>query len=458
MLGCRPDGVISRVFVDDAATTSTVAFTPNMPAVRGALRRWEEEGWQLAGFAHSHPAGLTQPSAGDQAYAQRLLAHQQAAELAVPIVQTLPDAGEVALHGHVARPGRGEQAELAGATIEVVGEAVPGQFDRLDGAHDVDWLAGCRLVAVGAGGARQALEDLARSGVGQLVVIDPDVVEPSNLGSQHTRRSELGRSKAAAAAEAIADLNPGVAAAAVPARVQDLGTRQLSMLLTGELPGLPAPRRSLVAIGSDSFAANAYAHRAALHHGLAAVTAATYQQGLAGEVGLVLPGVTAACLRCRAASRYAWFLDGGENPVTSQGAPLWTTTRLNAVLCSVTLAALQYPTEPDERPRSREQQQAAATIDRLAHRAHALVRMAPDAADQLGLRAHPATYAGTAHPDRLVYDDTVWLGFAPKTDCGDCGGVGDLRQLVGQLHPWEVVAADAATQPRPARVATQERP
>jgi adenylyltransferase/sulfurtransferase len=68
------------------------------------------------------------------------------------------------------------------------------------------------VAVVGAGGiGSPAIQYLAAAGVGTLVVIDDDVVDLSNLQRQTLfGEADIGKSKVAAAAEAVGRLNPGV--------------------------------------------------------------------------------------------------------------------------------------------------------------------------------------------------------------------------------------------------------
>lgn len=81
---------------------------------------------------------------------------------------------------------------------------------RLLGPEAVDRLARARVLVVGLGGVGgYTVEMLARSGVGELTLLDADDVAPSNLNRQIIAlRSTLGRPKAALFAERIADINP----------------------------------------------------------------------------------------------------------------------------------------------------------------------------------------------------------------------------------------------------------
>lgn len=74
-------------------------------------------------------------------------------------------------------------------------------FQRLNQSH-------VAVVGLGAVGG-YALEALARTGVGRLTVIDFDTIQPTNINRQILAlESTLGRSKVAAAADRISDINP----------------------------------------------------------------------------------------------------------------------------------------------------------------------------------------------------------------------------------------------------------
>ncbi|MFC0158357.1 thiamine biosynthesis protein ThiF [Mameliella alba] len=105
-------------------------------------------------------------------------------------------------------------------------------------------LAAARVLLVGAGGlGSAALPLLAGAGVGQLRIVDPDVVEESNLHRQTLyRMSDIGRSKVEAAAEALSALNPDC-------RIDPLQARLDPALARAELSGA-----DVVIDAADSFA------------------------------------------------------------------------------------------------------------------------------------------------------------------------------------------------------------
>lgn len=80
----------------------------------------------------------------------------------------------------------------------------------LYGADGLQKLKDATVLVAGVGGVGSfAVEALARSGVGRLILIDKDVVEPSNINRQLCATlSSVGKVKVDILKERIADLNP----------------------------------------------------------------------------------------------------------------------------------------------------------------------------------------------------------------------------------------------------------
>ena len=58
-------------------------------------------------------------------------------------------------------------------------------------------LSSSRIILIGGGGlGGQCGEGLTRKGIGELVILDSDVVEPSNLSRQKFYKSDLYKNKA----------------------------------------------------------------------------------------------------------------------------------------------------------------------------------------------------------------------------------------------------------------------
>lgn len=144
-------------------------------------------------------------------------------------------------------------------------------------------LKRARVAMVGAGGlGAPAALYLAAAGVGELVLIDPDRVDRSNLQRQVLyREADLGRSKARSACEALADLNPNVSLVPLEAR---LGASNAAELLKGA---------DLVLDGTDDFSTRFCVNDACLELSIPLVSGAIGRW--TGQVG-VFTG--RPCYRC----------------------------------------------------------------------------------------------------------------------------------------------------------------
>ena len=114
-----------------------------------------------------------------------------------------------------------EAAELFGVTIAQVEEValersiLPARYQRNRNTLSVsDQLRLFRssVAVIGCGGlGGYVVEELARLGVGRIVVIDPDVFEEHNLNRQlFSTTANLGTAKVAAAFKRIGEINPAV--------------------------------------------------------------------------------------------------------------------------------------------------------------------------------------------------------------------------------------------------------
>jgi sulfur-carrier protein adenylyltransferase/sulfurtransferase len=93
-------------------------------------------------------------------------------------------------------------------------------------------LAAARVLVVGIGGlGSPVLQYLCAAGVGRIGAIDDDTVDETNLQRQTLfATSDVGRSKAAVAAERLRSLNPGVRVDAIEGRFDASNARDLVRL------------------------------------------------------------------------------------------------------------------------------------------------------------------------------------------------------------------------------------
>jgi len=99
----------------------------------------------------------------------------------------------------------------------------------LVGQDGLDKLSGSHVLVAGLGGVgAYAAEMIARAGVGQLTLVDADVVHPSNLNRQLLALgSTLGQPKAALMAARLRDICPGIRLNVREEYIRDERTEQL---------------------------------------------------------------------------------------------------------------------------------------------------------------------------------------------------------------------------------------
>lgn len=148
-------------------------------------------------------------------------------------------------------------------------------------------ISEARVVVIGCGALGTAsAEMLARAGVGNLTLIDRDLVELSNLQRQSLFTEEHARKglpKAVAAREVLRKVNSEIE---IQAQVAELSSRNAA----GRL-GSP----DLILDATDNFAARYLINDYAIQHSLPWIFAACL--GSQGTVATFLPG-SGTCLRC----------------------------------------------------------------------------------------------------------------------------------------------------------------
>ncbi|WP_292520535.1 HesA/MoeB/ThiF family protein [Methanoculleus sp.] len=146
-------------------------------------------------------------------------------------------------------------------------------------------LATARVLIVGAGGLGcPAALYLAAAGIGEIRLVDGDVVDRTNLNRQvlHADR-DIGRAKVESAAGKLRTQNPEIRVTAVHAAVND---DNADALVNGA---------DLIIDAADNFAVRYTLNRAALRSGVPLIHGAV--RGFDGQATTIIPGQT-ACLEC----------------------------------------------------------------------------------------------------------------------------------------------------------------
>lgn len=143
---------------------------------------------------------------------------------------------------------------------------------------------GGRALVIGVGGLGcPAATVLARAGVGTIGLVDPDVVDVSNLHRQRLYRdADVGRPKVDVAAERLREIAPGICVLATRARFDVRDAARLAGF-------------DVVLDGTDSIAAKFAVSDAAVAARVPLVHAGAI--GFQAQLLTIVPGVT-ACYRC----------------------------------------------------------------------------------------------------------------------------------------------------------------
>ena len=147
-------------------------------------------------------------------------------------------------------------------------------------------LQNATVLVLGLGGLGcPAALYLAAAGVGKLVLVDGDEVELSNLQRQVAHGdADIGRNKAASAADTIAGLNPDVETVVHPA---ELRAGAMASLLTDA---------QLVVDASDNYPTRFELNRACIAAGIPLVSAAAVRDE--GQLAVFDPHRGGPCYRC----------------------------------------------------------------------------------------------------------------------------------------------------------------
>ena len=496
--GSRADGIVSHFYFDAQADRTGGTYSPDYQTVNMLFKEeWNPAGINLLGFVHSHPPGIRHPSCGDLVYACQILqAIPELPALLLPIVMSEPDAGRFEFIPYAAvRDGDdvrlqamqiavipGKEGESAATDTSIEAGAphtdMPGTveqewphtrypvhchtswqdtsetFWRVRQAYELVRLERCRLICVGTGGAAGFVEEMARAGIGEHILIDPDIFSETNIGTQQAYRRDIGRPKVECLAERILDINPNAIVIPVQKTLDEIDDAEFERLAREPVPGalyrfqgvfhgvdgfLPVPSPPVVTLIcglTDSFVAQARINRLALHFSLPSLCAQVYREGRCAELTFTYPGVTPACHRCVLSSRYkAYLQEGFNNDVTSDGTPIFSTTRLNALKGFIAMAILHHGTDHPRWGR---------LLERIGPRNLVQIRMDPDLEANLGLKAFGRVFGG-GDQERILFDEAVWLPQKPDCPengypiCPDCGGSGDLRKASGTFADTRVM-------------------
>ena len=164
-------------------------------------------------------------------------------------------------------------------------------FSRNSGILETGYLAGKRAVILGCGsvGSLVALE-LARSGVGNFLLVDPDIVEYHNICRHQCGLTDVGDLKVNALEKRLKNINPSLHIRKFDGIFQDIPKQLLDdFAVAGET----------VFVGcADNRNADVYSNRISIVYGAAFVSIGFWERAYAGEIFYHIPGMGMPCYQC----------------------------------------------------------------------------------------------------------------------------------------------------------------
>ena len=178
---------------------------------------------------------------------------------------------------------------------EMLGDAELLRYARqilLDG-WDIDAqlrLKASRVVMIGAGGLGcPASETLVRAGLGQVHLIDDDIIEASNLQRQTLFLPEdIGKPKALTAAQMLTKINPLISACGTVARLSEDNVYELLDMVSG--------KPNLLLDCTDNFATRDIINRISVRYQIPLLSASAI--GMEGQLALYEPQLNTGCYHC----------------------------------------------------------------------------------------------------------------------------------------------------------------
>ena len=464
------ENVIDRCYFDMYSKNTPGTFYYDVKTMTEVYRKWKSEGYVTNGIYHSHPSGMTKPSYHDISTALLHLDFFKLDYFYLPIFQAHRK-GQYRMFFYVVR----RKEKVLEVTLEYIIKAKPEGYiyeenkewqmiypiqelrayrksiDCLqetkkqpvtaaiqNQAHSIDNeyfskvktlypdnVLGKVIVCIGTGGARSFLENMARGGFRNYVLLDADVVSPSNIATQGVYISELGKKKVEVIRDCIMDINPKAKVVCVDRYLDDQMSDDEFKAYLDSFSGKEA-KDYLILGCTDSFNAQKRSSLLALKYGMPYLAAMMYEGGVAAELIFVYPGVTESCPRCLLRDRFEKYENGFVNDVDSSACPIFATERMNALKGYIALMLLMY--------KESESSVFNDMLDGVKNRNFVEIRMNPYLKDsKLGIGLFDRVLESASK--YTFMDETLWIPQHPdrpengEAFCRLCGGVGDLKTL-----------------------------
>jgi hypothetical protein len=319
------------------------------------------------GFVHSHPFNGSELSSADIEYAMRIMRAVSLQELFMPLVNNSAG-GKFRILGFIVKangkvvPCNIKRVQLDVIQIDDIGESSLSEeeimkrfdagfspiveepsdspFSRVESVLNIDFLKQCTVIGVGCGGAREFYLDMARIGVENFFLMDGDNVSVQNIASQNVYSDEIGLPKTDVTRKNILRINSTANIVSIPEMLDD--SKDDVWFEAEILSKCNKNGNILLCAFTDSFIAQARLSRLALKYDLPFLSAQHHAKGETSEIIFWYPGVTQYCQKEILKDRYESYENGYKNAVTSEGSPIFNTSRLNSICTKLATGMLLY--------------------------------------------------------------------------------------------------------------------
>jgi ThiF family protein len=203
---------------------------------------------------------------------------------------------------------------------------------RMLGSIDAKLMHAAKIVCIGIGGSNQICENLVRSNLGNLVCIDFDIVDETNIATQGYYFRDISRLKVDALGDRLAQLNPNVNYMGLNSDFLKLTDDEIESIVSGA---------DLLLFMTDNFYAQAKGNLIALKYRIPSIFAMMYEKARCSEIFFWIPKITPGCFRCAVSSRYeAHYNNNFVNDVKAQAFTIFHVQYLNSIIGLLALAIL----------------------------------------------------------------------------------------------------------------------
>ena len=270
-------------------------------------------------------------------------------------------------------------------------------FDRIRSSIDIDAMQQALVVMVG--GAYGLILDLVRCGLGAVILIDFDTIDPTNSARQDLNSNDQGKYKVDVIANAIRQINPEVEVTVLK--------KDFCKLSRGEIDEVVGPSDLLI-MGTDFFPAQAKGNIEALRLKKPTMWIGLYSSGRAAEIVHYVPEITPACYRCICGSRYIAF-QNGQTSISSDGGTILDLHLVDSIAGQIAVGILTNGAD----------NRMGKLISKLGNRNLLQIKIDPDY--RMGDKDIFEKYLGN-HPANFSWT-TIALPMEPEKDCPDCSAL-----------------------------------